>query len=216
MTRGRLGIPCLLLGALWTYHFIDQHESAAVPPPAANAIAREHAKAVRVASPNHGSVATTSNAVPLAPARDHLLVGTPGCGVYERQLSLPERREIPDEDEEVVRGILEDLRASIADRISRNVPVNAADDAAIRDGAIAEIRRAWRALETSERARAVEVLRTGSPSDDPLVRSIREIEDQNRIAQAELASVLGPQEAMQLWNGEVLTWCGVALDETRP
>jgi hypothetical protein len=119
---------------------------------------------------------------------------TPGCGQYARELTLPERREIPEAQQDDVREVLEVLRERIAERVQVGAvpPPEEADVFAV-DGAIAELRRQWRAMSTERHAT---ILRGG---EDPFAADLAFIAAADAEAYAELVASIGEEQAMHLW-----------------
>jgi hypothetical protein len=142
---------------------------------------------------------------------DRAIVATPGCGLSDRWLSLPERENIGEDDQEAVREILDDLRRTIQQRIPVDGPI---DDDVRRDGSLRILARRWDALPPTIKVSLLKTLRSNEPSTDPFVSDVRFVRAANTTAFEELESLfgrsVGSEEGRQLWTQD-LSWCSVSL-----
>jgi hypothetical protein len=139
-----------------------------------------------------------------------VVVSTPGCGIEERWLSIPERARIPEEDQEAAREILDGLRQSVQERIPIREPI---DDDARRDGGLIMLLREWKTFSLERRTSLLRALRFGEPIADTFVRDVEFIRAANRSAYEAmklLESSLNSDEFRSLWDNE-LSWCSVTL-----
>jgi len=136
------------------------------------------------------------------------IVATPGCGTYERFLSLPERRSIPEDEQEDVREILEDLRSALLEQNTSNETDQ--PDLLSHDGVIELIRYDWAHLSTAERNSVRQALQDGVETALPLVRRIREVNIANALALHRLSEILGAGRALDVWTA--LSWCSTTLE----
>lgn len=141
---------------------------------------------------------------------DVVTVGTPGCGLTERWLTLPERNAIPEEKQEPVRELLENLRRTLEDRLPIEGPL---DDDLRRNGSLQVLSRRWRALPPERRTTLIQTLDSGS-SQDSFAEDVRFVRTANAAAFEEFVGMLAPsvktEAATAIWVSE-LSWCSVAL-----
>ena len=137
-------------------------------------------------------------------------VGTPGCGLTERWLTIPERNAIPEESQELVRELLENLRRTIEERLPVEGPL---DDDLRRNGSLQVLAQRWGALPPERRTTLIRTLNSGG-SQDPFADDVRFVRAANAAAFEELVSVLAPsvntEAATAIWVS-VLSWCSVSL-----
>ena len=145
---------------------------------------------------------------------DSQLVATPGCGVTERELTLPERANIPDDDQETAREILDELRRAIQQRIPIHGPI---DDDTLRDGSLTSLTKEWDASSREMQRALLNTLHSNSQSNNAFVNNVRYIYAQNAAAFDQFSSLLSgsmnSDEIRTLWL-QHLSWCSISLSTT--
>jgi hypothetical protein len=170
------------------------------PPPVAT---REHSVSQPPRAPE-GRLATqaeTPEAIKVV--NGDLDVRTPGCGAFERQLTLPERAVLARDEREEVREVLEDLRITLVNRFP--IDLSTLDEEAMVLGPLFTLRSECGASSEDNRRGARATCRHNSTE-----QNVAYVQQRNDEALADLRSLLGEERANEIWPA--LSWCSVRLD----
>lgn len=193
-------------------------------PPATSLVPKERKEVSKIPSagpPSLGDPAQATADGEAAPHRrlpdelagdvqaDSWLLATPGCGYSIRELSLPERRAIPVEDQTFATEMLEELRAKLVTLVG---PVDGLDDELYAAGAIGGIRARWETLPRARRRDIIAALHAGTELKDPVFEQVRQVTAETQRHLALLAAGL-TSDALDVWSTETLSWCAVTLTE---